>query len=123
SALPLVGPAIPDRLDGPAPVVLREFMVAGLRYCAAADDVRHIRVGEPVAVRAEPQNPHDEFAVRLDFREAKIGYIPRFENRTIAMLLAQGVSVKGEVTAVDPAAKPWRAVRVRVTLARMEGWG
>lgn len=48
----------------------------------------------------EPDNPHDERAVSIRWRDRKLGYIPRYENTTISHLLDHGHSLSLNITSV-----------------------
>ncbi|MCO6440889.1 MAG: HIRAN domain-containing protein [Nitrococcus mobilis] len=43
----------------------------------------------PAPVR-EPANPHDPKAVRIDWHNQKLGYVPRDENTAISQMLDRG---------------------------------
>lgn len=65
-------------------------------------------------LRAEPENPHDPFAVEIFFQTVKLGYVPRSDNRHISRLLLQGASLDCRVIAIDPEAGFRNMVRVEV---------
>ena len=64
--------------------------IAGFTYYDGIDVLDKLQVGTPVTIKAEPDNPYDPEAVVIYFKDTKIGYIPRTENRTIHWLLYFG---------------------------------
>ena len=46
-----------------------------------------LRVGDPLTLVREPENPHDPRAVRVEWQGHKLGYVPRKENRSVAAAL------------------------------------
>lgn len=95
---------------------LDEFYVAGFRYHEGPRLVSRLAPGEMLELVAEPDNPHDPNAVRISWRGAKLGYVPRAINGHITRLLAQEAPIECRVTHVVREAEPWRTLRVAVTL-------
>ena len=120
AALPLAAlfarptPAAP--LPPPARLLLNRFSIAGFQYCAGPALARRLRPGAELKLTPEPQNPHDPFAVEIHLGQAKLGYVPRSDNKHISRLLEQGARLACRVVEVDPAAAVWRRVRVEVII-------
>lgn len=51
------------------------FRVAGISYCQEA--AMHAFVGDEVRLIAEPNNPYDRNAIRVEIRGSKVGFVPR----------------------------------------------
>ncbi|MCX6893650.1 MAG: HIRAN domain-containing protein [Verrucomicrobia bacterium] len=104
----------------PAPtvrkVLMNDFAIAGFRYYADTAVLPTLTPGTRLALRPEPDNPHDSFAVEIHPGPAKLGYVPRFCNRHISRLLQDSLPLACEVGRVVPDAPPWEAVHVRVLL-------
>lgn len=97
-------------------VPLHGCHVAGFRYHSGPSLLGRMRAGEPIRLSREPGNRYDPWAVRLDYRGRKIGYLPRQQNQPVARLLDSGARVRARIAAVDRRAEPWRAVRIEVAL-------
>jgi hypothetical protein len=93
------------------------FPIAGFRHYDGARELPALREGGRLTLRPEPGNPHDMHAVEILHGPAKLGYVPRFCNRHISHLLAEGVPVTCEIERVDPNSPPWEAVAVRLSVA------
>lgn len=118
SSLPLLGAWLPASA---APALgerylMNRFRIAGLPYYQAETVLQDLSPGMPLRLVAEPENPHDEFAVEMFFGEVKLGYVPRSDNRHISRLLLQGATVVAEVIEVDPDESIWEAIRTEVFL-------
>jgi hypothetical protein len=100
----------------PAPEVLLTTFIAGYQYHAGPRVEEALRVGEPLGLAREPENPHDPLAVRLDWQGHKLGYLPHNENAEIARLLDAGEALVASITGIDRAAEPWERVRVGVAM-------
>jgi hypothetical protein len=95
--------------------VVIDCFVAGFRYHEGLDIMSYLQPGDEVQLIAEPGNPYDEWAVRIEHRKSRIGYLPRGQNQVVSRLLQQEARVECRITAVDPSAVPWEAVKVQVT--------
>jgi len=90
-----------------APETLLVADVAGWEYHAGPMlEVGGLRLaaGEALVLTPEPSNPHDALAVRIDWQEHPLGYVPRPENADIARALAFGRQLVARVAHHDPEA-------------------
>lgn len=93
--------------------VLNDTHVAGFQFHEGPRVLWDMREGEAVKLVAEPDNRHDEWAVRIERHGRHIGYLPRKQNQVVSRLLQQGCKVHGKLVNVDREAAPWRAVKVQ----------
>ncbi len=94
--------------------LLNRFTIAGFQYHDGPTLLHRLSPSQTLALVAEPDNPFDPFAVRIDYQGRKLGYVPRSDNRHISRLLRQDVHVLCRVREVDEDGWPWRAVVVEV---------
>ncbi len=97
-------------------LLLQESPLAGFQYHRAAAIWPFLRVGEPLLLRREPSNPHDRNAIAVWFKNEHLGYIPRRENRTLAMLMDQGQRLEARIVRLLDERNPWRKIRIRVEM-------
>lgn len=64
--------------------------------------IARIGVGDPIALRPEPDNPHDARAVAVHHRLGQIGYISR-ERRWVWERLERGHALTAKVHAINAA--------------------
>lgn len=97
-------------------ILLLESPLAGYQYHRADGVWPFLRVGEPLRLVREPNNPHDPNAIAIYFRNDRLGYVPRNENRALAVMLDHGEKIRGYVTKLINGADPWQRLRFRVEL-------
>lgn len=56
--------------------LLLSFNIAGVKYYDAAFVMDDLKVGSPLTLESEPENPHDSQAVKISFNGKKLGYVP-----------------------------------------------
>lgn len=97
------------------------FPVAGFLYYDGPALLDTLQPGDALDLVAEPDNPHDPRAIRIEARGHRIGYVPRSENRPLVRLLEQGAELRARVAGVQAHGESWEAVRVGVSLRLPEG--
>lgn len=96
--------------------LLNRFSIAGFQYYDGPGIISRIKSGDELELRAEPENPYDEFAVEIYLKGAKLGYIPRSDNRHISRMLSSGIPLSAIVEHTRPDESPWQAVKAAVYL-------
>ena len=101
--------------------ILNRCFVAGLRYYRGVTLVAEggVKPGDALRLIAQPENPHDEFAVEIYHAASgvKLGYVPRTENAHLSRLLTQGAVLEARVAQVNSEADTWEAIEVEIWLA------
>ena len=103
---------------------LLDCHIAGFTYYDGLDVIENLKLGAPVTLKAEPDNPHDPDAVAIYYEDAKLGYVPQAKNSVISPLLyfGHGNIVEARINYHNPEANPenqFRAV-VKIKDCRME---
>lgn len=99
-------------------IMMNTFSIAGFQFHDGIHQLDELRVNQPLALAAEPDNPYDEFAVKILTPDGlDLGYVPRSDNKAISRLLLAGVPLNAQVTALRPDAEPWQRVQVKVLMA------
>lgn len=88
--------------------------IAGFRYHEGLDITAYLKAGEALELIAEPDNPHDPNAVRIEHRKSRIGYVPRRHNAVVAGWLRSGSLVHARINRVDWERPPWEAVEIQI---------
>jgi len=91
--------------------------IAGFNYTEGPHLRQQLAMGDSLILVREPDNPHDERAVRIDWQGHKLGYIPRAENAEIARRLDAGDAMAACITLVRSESARWAEVLVDVWMA------
>jgi hypothetical protein len=81
-------------------MISRHFLncnIAGYTYYDGIDVFYELKIGTELQLKAEPENQFDAYAVAIYFGEAKLGYIPKGENKQINQFLQLGYTDLFEV--------------------------
>ena len=76
-------------------IELNEFYIAGAWYYNRDFDASHV---SSLTLKREPTNPYDTNAIEVYYKEFKLGYIPRTENKLIAKMMDQNIRIVAKVT-------------------------
>lgn len=69
---------------------MANFNLAGFTYYDGVEVFGALKVGTKLKLVHEPDNPYDAKAVAIYFKNKKLGFIPRDENRVISKFLNLG---------------------------------
>jgi len=84
--------------DATARIVIQHSFLAGFRYYEGRSWWEDMRVGDPLTLVRELDNPHDPYAVRVEWRGHTLGYVPRRENGHLARQMGHGAPLAGRIT-------------------------
>lgn len=92
------------------------FHLAGFAYYDGLDVIDELTLGQKVDMVREVNNPHDEKAVAIFYKDKKIGYIPANHNSFISTLLyyGHGDIFEARIQMVDLEIHPERQFRIVV---------
>jgi hypothetical protein len=95
-------------------MLVQNSPLAGFQYYAGRALWQQIKVGDPLDLVREPENPHDRNAVRVEWRGSKLGYLPRAENRAVAAELDRGTRLAARVAHLREDRSPWRRIGIDI---------
>lgn len=95
-------------------LLVQSSPLAGFQYHAGEALWERLRVGDALELVREPDNPYDPWAVRVDWRGIKLGYLPRAQNRTVAAELDRGGRLIARIAALQRHRNPWQRLRIEV---------
>ena len=95
-----------------------QFHIAGFQYHEGATVLGKLKPGKKLTLVAEPDNPYDPNAVRIERKGVHLGYIPRACNSLLARMMFYGHTnvVECRVLQVNPTARPCEQVLVGLYL-------
>lgn len=103
-----------------ANLLLQDSPLAGFQFHAGKKLWPQMRVGDKLMLIREPDNAHDRLAIRVEWRQQKIGYVPRRENGDIARLMDHGVPVFARISRLAQSRDPWARVRFEILSPQVE---
>jgi HIRAN domain-containing protein len=81
-----------------ARIVVQDAPLAGFVYYDGRAVWDQMRKGDPLTIVREAANPHDENAIRIEWRGQVLGYVPRRDNADLARQLDRGARVDARIT-------------------------
>lgn len=97
---------------------LATLFIAGFDHYDGPDAESLLEAGMPLQLNREPHNRYDKHAIEILSGEAKLGYIPRANNKTIARLMDEGIEVQAEIKELYPENCYFNNVKVEVWYER-----
>ncbi len=97
-----------------ARIIIQQSPLAGFQYYEGKVLWENMRVGDPLTLKREPQNPHDANAVRVEWKGQPLGYVPRRDNSDVARQMDHGAAVKARIVRLKEARNPWQRVEFEV---------
>jgi hypothetical protein len=97
-------------------ILVQSSPLAGYRYGEAAAVWPLLRLGDPLELVREAENPSDANAVRVDWRGRKLGYVPRRENAALAWGIDRGTPLRARISRLAEHAGPSRRIEFEVYL-------
>jgi len=97
-----------------ARLLVQSAPLAGFRYYAAAQVWQKLKVGDPLELRREADNPHDANAVAVAWRGRKLGYVPRRANAALARALDRGAPLQARISRLAAHPNPARRLEFEV---------
>lgn len=98
---------------------LAHFNIAGFTYYDGAEAFAELKMGQELDLSLDPENKFDNRAVLISYKDWKLGYIPRSDNRIFYKLLKTGVNnIVLRIQRLDAQDHPESQVQV---VAHLEG--
>jgi len=97
-----------------SPKTLQRSPVAGFQYHQGEALWPQLAAGQPLQLVREPDNRHDDRAVRVDWQGHKLGYISRLDNAAVSQLLDRGEKLEAVIAWLNESNNPWERVGMEV---------
>ena len=109
----VTGPLPSESEPAKQKIRLAVTFIAGFQHYDGPDAQSLLETGMPLQLNREPHNNYDKKAVEIWTGDAKLGYVPRSENKTIAKLMEEGIEVQALILELDHSAFP-NSVKIEV---------
>lgn len=93
---------------------LQTSSIAGFQYYQGETLWPQLATGQFVTLVRETNNRYDDRAVRIDWQDHKLGYIPRMDNAAVSQLIDRGEKVSALIVGLKKSNNPWDRVEVEV---------
>ncbi len=97
-------------------VLIQESLLAGFQYHDGERLWSRLREGQALSLVREPANSYDPKAVRIDWRDRKLGYVPRLENSAVSQMLDRGERLTARIVRLKDDPDPWERVRFAINV-------
>lgn len=97
---------------------LLDCHIAGFTFHDGLDVIGNLKLGTPVTLKSEPENPYDHEAVAIYFEDTKLGYVPRAKNGYVSDLLYFGYSdiIEAKINSYNPEANAENQFRIVIKI-------
>ena len=95
-------------------ILVQSAPLAGFQYHAGTSVWPELKPGDLLELRREPDNPHDPYAVRVEWRGQQLGYLPRSENQAVARAMDRGERVEARIARLREHKNPWQRLLLEV---------
>lgn len=95
-------------------MLVQSSPLAGFQYYQGEQLWEEIKVGDPLTLAREPENAHDSYAVRVEWRGHKLGYVPRRENQAVARHMDRGGNLEARVSKLVQHRNPWQRIEFEI---------
>ncbi len=103
----------------PAKEHLAHFNIAGFTYYDGSEAFPELKMGQELDIALDTENKFDNRAVMISYKDWKLGYVPRSDNRIIYKLLRTNVTnIVLRIQRLDGTEHPEAQVQV---VAHLEG--
>ena len=97
---------------------LLKCYIAGYAYYQGERVIDQLKQGCKLDLIREPENPYDNKAIAIYFKNHKLGFIPRINNKVIANIMDQKIEVFAKILKIKPENNDWDKVRVEVVMGK-----
>jgi hypothetical protein len=97
-------------------ILIQSSPLAGFQFHEGRQIWDQLKVGDPLTLVREPDNPHDARAVRVHWNGHMLGYVPRAENDAVARQLDRGNRLEARIVRLAKHRDPWKRVEFEVFL-------
>jgi len=97
-------------------IFIYDTYIRGFQYHQGPKLIKKIRAEDALDLVREYDNEHDTNAVAVYWEGHKLGYLPMFENVSLAYMLDHGLLLECHVVYTQPKAKPWEQCFIAIEL-------
>ena len=97
-------------------ILIQTSSIAGFQFYDGEHIWNRLSIGNVLQLIQEPDNPYDENAVEIYWRNFKLGYLPRVENTAVAQMMDQEQEMTARISSKKESFNPWERLAIEVWL-------
>ena len=97
-------------------ILIQTSSIAGFQFYDGEHIWNRLSIGNVLQLIREPDNPYDENAVGIYWRNSKLGYLPRVENTAVAQMMDQEQEMTARISSKKESFNPWERLAIEVWL-------
>ena len=97
-------------------ILIQTSSIAGFQFYDGEHLWDQLSTGDMLQLIQEPDNPYDENAVEIYWRNSKLGYLPRVENTAIAQMMNREQEITARISNKRESFNPWQRLAIEVWL-------
>lgn len=96
--------------------LIQESSIAGFQHHQGEQVWDQLAVGQEIKLVREPANPYDKQAVAIYWQDAKLGYLPRQTNYTIAQMVDRWQRLHATLIQRREHDNTWKRLRICIEM-------
>ena len=97
-------------------ILLQTSSVAGFQFYDGDRLWERLHPNDPLQLVSEPENPHDDQAVKVIWNSHQLGYVPRRDNSAISQLLHRRQPLITRIGILQQSDNPWARITMNIYL-------
>lgn len=99
-------------------ILLQTSPVAGFQFYDGDRLWDSLRPNDTLQLVPEPENPHDNQAVKIMWNDNQLGYVPRRDNTAISQMLSRRHPLVARIGELQESSDPWARVTMKIYLVQ-----
>ncbi len=99
--------------------LLQSSMVAGFQFYDGKLVWDELRKDDVLRLILDPENQHDEQAVKVMWGDHQLGYVPSSENTAIYQMLSRNQPLTARICELHLSSNPWEQIRTNIYMVQV----
>lgn len=93
---------------------MTEFFIAGVQHHQMHKILNQLEEGTTLDLVPDPENKYDPNAIRIEFEQTMLGYVPKRLSAEVSAVLESNDKVFCKISYLNKSAKPWEQCKVTI---------
>ena len=95
-------------------ILFNQCLVTGLQYYQGKEIIQALKQNDLILLFSQADNQYDKYAVEVFYKNKKLDYLPKTDNKPISKILQADIKISAKVQVVDITKPAWNAVMVSI---------